>query len=55
MRPLQGNPGPVQVTDKPGAIELEDTGSGYDIDLDNVTFGYRPDQPILQVHADALC
>lgn len=41
--------GPAQVIDKPGAIELEDTGSGYDIDLQNVTFGYRPDQPILQV------
>ncbi|CAL8471750.1 g11292 [Coccomyxa elongata] len=37
-----------QVTDRPGALELEDSEKGYDIELKDVTFGYRVDQPILQ-------
>jgi hypothetical protein len=39
----------AQVVDRPGAIELEDSPNGYDIELKDVTFGYRPDLPILQV------
>jgi hypothetical protein len=43
--------GPValQIKDKPGRIELEDSESGYEIKLEDVRFGYREDQPILQV------
>ncbi|EIE21768.1 ATP-binding cassette transporter [Coccomyxa subellipsoidea C-169] len=37
-----------QITDRPEAVELEDSESGYDIELKDVTFGYRADQPILQ-------
>lgn len=39
----------MQVTDMPGALELEDSEKGYDIELKDITFGYRVDQPILQV------
>lgn len=38
-----------QVKDRPGAIALPESHSGYDIELKDVVFGYRPDQPILQV------
>lgn len=37
-----------QVKDRPGAIALPESHSGYDIELKDVVFGYRPDQPILQ-------
>ncbi len=39
----------VQIGDRPDSIELEDRPQGYDIELKDVTFGYREDQPILQV------
>ena len=38
-----------QVVDSPGAVELQASPRGYDIELKDVTFGYRPDLPILQV------
>ncbi len=38
----------MQVTDRPDAVELEDSDKGYDIELKDVSFGYRADQPILQ-------
>ena len=44
----------VQITDRPEAVELEDSESGYDIELKDVTFGYRADQPILQVNSPRL-
>ncbi|KAL6774149.1 ATM2 [Auxenochlorella protothecoides x Auxenochlorella symbiontica] len=31
-----------------GAIDLPEEPSGYDLTFENVSFGYRPDQPILQ-------
>ena len=37
---------PVTIVNKPGAVELKDIEST--IELDNVTFGYSPDRPILQ-------
>ena len=40
-----------QITDSPTASPLQDDKAGFDLTLDNVTFGYRPDQPILQVRA----
>ncbi len=44
----------VQIRDGPEAVELEDSESGYDIELKDVTFGYRADQPILQVNIPRL-
>lgn len=44
----------MQITDSPGAVELEDSDRGYDIELKDVIFGYRQDQPILQVHRARL-
>lgn len=44
----------MQVTDRPGATDLEDSEKGYDIELKDVTFGYRADQPILQVWCRAF-
>ena len=38
-----------QVAELPNARPLPPSQGGYSIELDNVTFGYRPDQPILQV------
>ena len=38
-----------QVVDRPGAVSLGDSKNGFDVTLENVTFGYRQDQPILQV------
>ena len=38
-----------QVADRPGATTLPQASSGLDIELKDVVFGYRPDQPILQV------
>lgn len=38
-----------QVLDRPGAIDLTDQPQGYDIELDNVTFGYGPGAPTLEV------
>lgn len=41
-----------KVGDRPGAAELpEGQGGGYDIELRDVHFAYRPDQPILRVRA----
>jgi hypothetical protein len=40
-----------QVTDAPGATPLMEQPGGYDIELRDVTFGYRQDQAILQVWA----
>ena len=37
---------PVGVDDKPGAIELKDTDGS--VEFKNVTFGYNPEQPVLQ-------
>ena len=39
----------LQIKDRPGAVELEDSEAGYGIQLEDVRFGYRPDLPILQV------
>lgn len=43
-----------QVADRPGAISLPHNSDGLDIELKDVVFGYRPDQPILQVIIRAL-
>ena len=40
--------------DKPGAMALPPAPAGYDIELDDVVFGYREGQPILQVLARPL-
>ncbi|KAK9803861.1 hypothetical protein WJX73_009688 [Symbiochloris irregularis] len=37
-----------QVADRRGATTLPQASSGLDIELKDVVFGYRPDQPILQ-------
>jgi hypothetical protein len=39
----------MQIKDSAEAVELQDSETGYDIELKDVTFGYRADQPILQV------
>jgi ABC transporter ATM len=40
----------AQVADAPGAADLPPAqGGGYEVALHDVTFGYRPDQPILKV------
>ena len=47
-----------KVISQPGAASLGDSKTGFDLTLKDVTFGYRPDQPILQVNAarsTALC
>lgn len=41
------------ITDAPGATPLEDDKAGFDLTLQDVTFGYRPDQPVLRVRAQA--
>jgi ABC-type transport system involved in Fe-S cluster assembly fused permease/ATPase subunit len=41
----------AQIRDAPGAVDLPDSPGGYGIELHDVSFGYRPDQPILQVSA----
>ena len=38
-----------QVTESADAEPLPPSKGGYSIELNDVTFGYRPDQPILQV------
>ena len=38
-----------KVVSQPGAASLGDSKTGFDLTLKDVTFGYRPDQPILQV------
>ena len=38
-----------QVLDQPHARELPEHAGSLDIELRDVVFGYRPDQPILQV------
>lgn len=43
---LQDKP---NVTESPDAEPLPPSQGGYSIELQDVTFGYRPDQPILQV------
>ena len=43
-----------KVISQPGAASLGDSKTGFDLTLKDVTFGYRPDQPILQVSA-ACC
>ena len=42
--------GALQIVDSPGSVDLEDSERGYDIELKDVTFGYREDQPVLQVN-----
>ena len=37
-----------QVTESPDAEPLPSSQGGYSIELNDVTFGYRPDQPVLQ-------
>lgn len=42
----------AEVADAPGAKALPPAASGgYEVELKDVTFGYRPDQPILNVRA----
>ena len=43
-----------EVKDRPHAIQLPDSTSGFDLELNDVFFGYRPDQPILQVKRKSL-
>ena len=38
-----------QVTEAEDAEPLPPSQGGYSIELKDVTFGYRPDQPVLQV------
>lgn len=38
-----------EVADRPNAQHLHDSARGFDIDFEDVVFGYRPDLPILQV------
>ena len=35
--------------DRPGAVDLPPASDGLDVELKDVTFGYRDDQHILQV------
>ena len=37
---------PIDISDKPGAIELDECDGS--IEFRNVTFGYRPDEPVLR-------
>lgn len=37
-----------------GAIDLPEEPAGYDLTFDKVTFGYRPDQPILKARSPVV-
>ena len=43
-----------QVTESADAEPLPPSKGGYSIELNDVTFGYRPDQPILQVRLHCM-
>ena len=49
-----------QIREPPQPLELEPSDHGYDIELDDVHFAYRPDQPVLQAlsslsRANGIC
>ena len=42
-----------KILDRPGATDLEDEPQGYDIELENVSFGYRSGTPTLEVRENS--